>query len=194
MTVLITLTTAGVNTGPFNLYSDVDGYISAFALGVTKQQLLDGYPSDVVPDGTTTIKIRSVNSVCNNSIYLSTGITTTTTTTEPIIPSVEFSNNDCIILYENDAPEYNDSCSGTITVIGTSAQFRAYAYLNQDGGNVNTSFDVVETSTGSYAEQTTTSGTDYGSYITLTPGTYTYTLSVTMFNGGYSEGGIEWIQ
>ena len=36
MTVLLTLTTAGSDTGPFNLYSDVDGYISAFETGVSK--------------------------------------------------------------------------------------------------------------------------------------------------------------
>jgi hypothetical protein len=71
--------------------------------------------------------------------------------------------------------------------------FRAYAYLNQNGGNVNTSFDVIGVS-GSYAEQNPNSGTDYGNYITLTPGTYSYTLSISMFNGEFSEGGIDWVQ
>jgi hypothetical protein len=42
MTVLITLTTAGTNTGPFDLYSDADGFISAFATGVSKAALLAG--------------------------------------------------------------------------------------------------------------------------------------------------------
>jgi hypothetical protein len=193
MTVLITLTTAGVNTGPFNLYSDVDGYLSAFAVEVSKSDLEAGYPSDAVPDGTTLIKVQSVNSLCNNYIELATGITTTTTTT--VASSVEFSNNDCIVLYgPSVGGSYTDSCSGTVTVTGTSAQFRAYAYLNQDGGNVNTSFDVVGISPGSYAEQNPNSGTDYGSYITLTPGTYSYNLSISMFDGIDSEGGIEWIQ
>ena len=81
MTVLITLTTAGADTGPFNLFSDANGYTSAFAVGVSKLDLEAGYPSDLVPDGTTTIKITSINSLCSNSIYLPTGITTTTTTT-----------------------------------------------------------------------------------------------------------------
>ena len=81
MKILVTLTTAGIDSGPFNLFSDVDGYTTAFALGVTKQQLLDGYLSDVVPDGTTIIKVQSVNSLCNNFILLPIGITTTTTTT-----------------------------------------------------------------------------------------------------------------
>ncbi len=45
MTVLITLTTVGANTGPtFNLYSNAngDGYLSAFATGVSKSALLAG--------------------------------------------------------------------------------------------------------------------------------------------------------
>lgn len=79
MTVIITLTTAGADTGPFNLFSDADGYTSAFALGVSKIALEAGYPSDLVPDGTTTIRVQSVNSLCNNFILLPTGITTTTT-------------------------------------------------------------------------------------------------------------------
>jgi uncharacterized protein (TIGR02145 family) len=79
MTVIITLTTAGADTGPFNLFSDADGYTSAFALGISKAELEAGYPSDLVPDGTTTVKIQSVNSLCNNFILLPTGITTTTT-------------------------------------------------------------------------------------------------------------------
>lgn len=81
MTVLITLTTAGADTGPFNLFSDANGYTSAFALGVSKLDLEAGYPSNVVPDETTTIKVQSVNSLCNNFILLPTGIVTTTTTT-----------------------------------------------------------------------------------------------------------------
>lgn len=79
MTVIITLTTSGADTGPFNLFSDADGYTSAFALGISKAELLIGYPSDLVPDGTTTIRVQSVNSLCTNFIDLLTGITTTTT-------------------------------------------------------------------------------------------------------------------
>jgi hypothetical protein len=111
------------------------------------------------------------------------------------IPSVEFSNDDCIVLYGPVVGgSYTDNCSGTVTVNGTSAEFRVYAYLNQSGGNVNTSFDVVGISPGSYAEQNPNSGINYGNYITLTPGTYSYTLSISMFDGVGSEGGIEWVQ
>lgn len=68
MTVLITLTTAGADSGPFNLYSDLDGYISAFESGVTKVDLLAGYNSSFVPDGTNIIRIMSDSELCTNYI------------------------------------------------------------------------------------------------------------------------------
>lgn len=83
MTVLITLTTAGTDSGPFNLYSDLDGYTSAFEVGVSKAALLAGYSSALVPDYTTAIRIKS-NGVCLNYIDVVLGSTTTTTTTIPI--------------------------------------------------------------------------------------------------------------
>lgn len=80
MTVLITLTTAGADTGPFNLYSNVDGYVSAFETGVSKTALLAGYSSALVPNGTTTIRIKSTGT-CVNYIDVTVVTTTTTTTT-----------------------------------------------------------------------------------------------------------------
>jgi hypothetical protein len=84
MTVLITLTTAGSNSGPFNLYSNLDGYTSAFATGISKSTLLAGYSSSAVPDFTTTIRLVSTG-VCTNyiDIVLNAPTTTTTTTVAP---------------------------------------------------------------------------------------------------------------
>ncbi|NBW92317.1 MAG: hypothetical protein EBR53_07675 [Actinobacteria bacterium] len=79
MYVFITLTSAGADAGPFNLYSNVDGFVSAFATGVSKAALLAGY-SVVAPAGTTTVRIIS-NGVCTNYIDVVIGATTTTTTT-----------------------------------------------------------------------------------------------------------------
>jgi|ERR1035437_9437217 hypothetical protein len=80
MTVLITLTTAGTDSGPFNLYSNVDGYTSAFASGISRVTLLTGYSSASIPDYTSVIRVMS-EGICINSIDISVeGITTTTTT------------------------------------------------------------------------------------------------------------------
>jgi hypothetical protein len=80
MTVLITLTIAGADTGPFNLYSNVDGYVTPFESSVAKSALLAGYVSVLVPDGTTIIRVRSQGE-CPNYIDIVIGGTTTTTST-----------------------------------------------------------------------------------------------------------------
>jgi activator of HSP90 ATPase len=80
--VTITLTTAGTDTGPFNLYSDIDGFVSAFETGVSKAALLAGYTSTLVPNGTTIIRVMSANPLCTNfiDIVIDKECTTTTTT------------------------------------------------------------------------------------------------------------------
>ena len=80
MEAFIKLTTAGNNTGPFNLFSDVNGFTTAFETGVTKTQLLAGYTTALVPDYTTVIRVASV-SLCANSIDIILEATTTTTST-----------------------------------------------------------------------------------------------------------------
>lgn len=82
MTVLIYLTTAGAGTGPFNLYSNVDGYVTPFETGVPKVSLttLPGYTTALVPNGTTTIRVQSTGS-CTNFIDIVIGATPPTTTT-----------------------------------------------------------------------------------------------------------------
>tara|TARA_Y100000361_G_C11136042_1_gene331939 strand:+ start:184 stop:468 length:285 start_codon:yes stop_codon:yes gene_type:complete len=82
MEAFIKLTTAGNNTGPFNLFSDVDGFTTAFETSISKASLLAGYTSTVVPDFTTIIKVAS-DSLCENSfdIILQQPTTTTTSTT-----------------------------------------------------------------------------------------------------------------
>ena len=107
-TVLITLTIAGVDVGPFDLYSDADGYTSAFAVGISRAALLAGYTSSVVPDAATTIKAQSYGT-CDNSLILvieggtttttttstSTSTSTTTSTTTAAVPSIQLGNALC---------------------------------------------------------------------------------------------------
>jgi hypothetical protein len=80
-TSIITLTTAGTGTGPFDLYSDVDGYVTPFETGVSKFALTSGYTTSLVTNGTTIIRVQSNSVGCTNYIDLPvSGITTTTTT------------------------------------------------------------------------------------------------------------------
>ena len=99
LTVLITLTTAGADTGNFDLYSDVDGYTAAFETGVAKSALVAGYVSFLVPNGTTIIRVKS-DAICTNYVDIplvepttstttstTSTPTTTTTTTAPLFSS-----------------------------------------------------------------------------------------------------------
>lgn len=65
MTVLLTLTTAGSDTGPFDLYSNLDGYTVPFETGVAKADLQSGYISGLVPDYTNVVRVKS-NGICIN--------------------------------------------------------------------------------------------------------------------------------
>jgi len=78
MTLTITLTVSGSDTGPFDLYSNVDGYSSAFATGIARATLISGYTSSSVPDWTNVVRIQSTGT-CTN--YIDVSVTTTTTTT-----------------------------------------------------------------------------------------------------------------
>jgi hypothetical protein len=94
MTVLVTLTLAGTDVGPFDLYSDVDGYTTPIATGVSRAALLAGYSLAGVPDTASVIRAQSTGTCTNYlDMYLSGGTTTTTTsststtsTTTTIIP------------------------------------------------------------------------------------------------------------
>ena len=87
MTVLITLTTAGSSIGPFNLYTNIDGYVVAFETGVSKASLVAGYTSVLVPTGTTSIQVKSTGT-CTNAITLPiVGVTTTATPTTTVAPT-----------------------------------------------------------------------------------------------------------
>lgn len=57
----------GDDLGGFNLFSDTDGYTTKFnTVEITRQQLLDGYTSVLVPNGTTIIRITSVGGCVNS--------------------------------------------------------------------------------------------------------------------------------
>ena len=85
MTVLITLTVAGADTGPFNLFSNTDGFVSAFATNVPKASLLAGYSSSAVPNFTTIVRLVSLGD-CTNFIDIVLDEVTTTTTTSTTLP------------------------------------------------------------------------------------------------------------
>ena len=79
MTILITLTTVGIDCSTFDIYSDVDGFLSAFETDVPKASLSTGFSSANAPDGTTIIRVKA-KGVCTNYIDITLSTITTTTT------------------------------------------------------------------------------------------------------------------
>jgi hypothetical protein len=83
MNILLTLTIAGADTGPFDLYENSTGTFLLFESDVQKNDLTDplGY-STIVPSGTTQVRVQS-KGVCTSfvDIVLTASTTTTTTTT-----------------------------------------------------------------------------------------------------------------
>jgi hypothetical protein len=81
MTILITLVLPiGGDAGPFNLYSNTDGYTIPFASNISAAALQAGYTALFVPDGTTTVRVQS-DGVCTNFINVQVNVLPTTTTT-----------------------------------------------------------------------------------------------------------------
>jgi hypothetical protein len=69
MVVTIKLTTAGADTGPFDLYTDADNYVTPFATSVPKATLQLEYVTMAVPNNATIIRVLSTGT-CTNYIDL----------------------------------------------------------------------------------------------------------------------------
>ena len=80
--VTITLSpSTGSDNGPFDLYSDVDGFTNPFETGVSLSTLLSGYIT-TVPDSSTIVRVLSTGPCQGNySDFIINGSPTTTTTT-----------------------------------------------------------------------------------------------------------------
>lgn len=65
--VRISLTSAGVCSGPVNLFSDADGFTTPFATGISIATLTGffGFLTPV-PFGTTIIRVKNANFNCQN--------------------------------------------------------------------------------------------------------------------------------
>lgn len=87
MTAIITLTVGSTDTGPFNLYSNLDGYVTPFATGVPHASMVAGYTSSAVPDYTDYIRIKSTGN-CTTYVDVPTALPPTTTSTTTPLPPV----------------------------------------------------------------------------------------------------------
>lgn len=137
MRVYIKLTTAGLDSGPFDLYTNIDGYNAPFNVNpISRQTLVDGYLCTNVPDTTIRIKIQSVNQNCSNSITLDiilTGcltVSVTIATPDIIICSGSEATFTATPVNGGDSPSYQWKVNGVNA--GTNSSTYTYIPLNGD--------------------------------------------------------------
>jgi hypothetical protein len=153
ISVFITLTSAGASTGPFNLYSNYDGYISAFETGVSKTALVGGYLSTLVPDGTTTVRVMSAGA-CTNYVNIAIGGLTTTSSTSSTSSTSTTSTTTAAITYAYYVADIYSCATGLVTgsrtvAVQSPATLVTNKYYRQTG--VSTPSEVYKvTGSGSY--------------------------------------------
>jgi hypothetical protein len=65
--ITITLAAAGTDTGPFNIYSNLN-YVTPINTGVLKANLLTGFTTSAVPNGATSVRVKSNSVGCTNYV------------------------------------------------------------------------------------------------------------------------------
>ena len=137
MTILITLTTIGTDCSLFDIYSNVDGFLSAFETDVPKASLSAGFSSANAPNGTTIIRVKA-KGVCTNYIDINLSNITTTTTSSSSTTTTTTTN----ISIPEIISEQTEADSGTweLKVIngneGDQYKIRATASFNGEGNTI----------------------------------------------------------
>jgi hypothetical protein len=86
MIISVTITSAGSDSGPFDIYSNSTGSFVLVQSNVSKAVLFQGYTM-TVPDGTTVVRVESKGECTNYEDIIVDLITTTTTSTTTIAPT-----------------------------------------------------------------------------------------------------------
>jgi len=187
MIALITLVIpVGGSAGPFDLYSNTDGYTVPFATNVSAAILQAGYTSNVVPNGTVTIRVIS-SGVCTNSIDIPLNVLPTTSTTSTTTTVAQ-----ACYVYDLTATINNASWSaqlcygrgraGVLPFIGdtftTPCIINTSLVLNGITA-VQTSFDCSTTTTTSSSTSTSTTSTSSSTTTTTTTAEPTTTTTTT---------------
>jgi hypothetical protein len=66
----VTLTTAGLGTGPFNIFGNHDTYTTPIVTNISKEALVSGYVLNNIPVGASGIRITSTGA-CTNFVDIS---------------------------------------------------------------------------------------------------------------------------
>jgi hypothetical protein len=199
MTVLVTLTLAGTDVGPFNLFSNVDGYTTPLATGISRAALIAGYSLTGVPDDAAVIRAQSTGTCTNYlDMYLSGGTTTTSTSTSSTTSSTTTPPPACLT---GDTSAVA-SCAGgesalfTVTAGNTALITPGGYYYSGSGTRTYTAYIMnAANDTVLYTFNYTQTGSSPGSWTsdlplnTLSPGSYrlrTDTVNCFTSSGSFS--------
>lgn len=190
MIVLITLTTAGSDSGPFDLYSNSTGSWVKFEDNVPKSTLLAGYTSTLVPDGTTSVRVQS-DGVCINHIDVVVIITTSTTTstTTTVAPGISFQGERSCSFRTSGGTGSSCGNSGTFNIIGGVYNIKGYVSIDT-GSTPLTNCELTLIIDGIEYRVSTSSpyAAGYTNNIPCGPGSHTFSYLVTG-SGGTNTGG-----
>lgn len=124
MTITITLTSAGSDSGPFDIYGNSTGSFVLITSGVSKLSLTSGYNISV-PDGTTVVRVQSTGT-CTN--YQDIPVQTTTTTVAPTTTIAPV--NGTINIYCNTVYNEGEPLSATVEVSALTGGSGTYQITN----------------------------------------------------------------
>ena len=120
----------GGDAGPFDLYTDSDGYTVPFATNISAAALQAGY-SSTVPNDATIVRVVSVGA-CTNFIDLDIDLLPTTTTTTSTSTSTSTTTS-------------TSTSTSTTTSTTTTAPPAYYSYNISDPGSESTGLACAET-------------------------------------------------
>jgi hypothetical protein len=176
MTITITLTSAGSDSGPFDLYTNATGSFTLMESGVSKSTLLAGYTVTTL-DGTTLVRVQSTGE-CTNYQDIPVGLTTTTiapttTVAPPSFKSVYITNSST----SGNVTVYNVEVDGIVLIEDTGnfpltagQNLTGLAYNNSSTASVFISFTTPTDSAINITDS-------YGnSYCVTSPGSETVTI------------------
>jgi hypothetical protein len=180
MTVLITLTLAGTDTGPFDIYSNVDGYVTPIVTGVAKASLEAGYSLVGVPDSAYIIRVKSTGT-CTNYIDMNiSGGTTTTTTSTSSTTTTSTTAVPCELIGDTSAI---GTCSGGESALftiplGSTAIITPSGYYYSGSGTRTYTAYIMNAANDTVLYTFTYTQTGYS------PGTWTSTLPSNILSSG----------
>lgn len=175
-TVTLRLITAGSTTGPFDLYSNVDGFTTPFEEGVSRVALLSGYTSELVPDGATVVRIQSDGTYCTNAtdVYIGSATTSTTSTTTSTTSTT------------TTAPPTTTSTTSTTTTAEPTTTTTSTSTTTTTAAPTTTTTSTTSTTT------STTSTTTTAAPTTTTTSTTTTTTTLLQIFYGIAPCGSSW--